>query len=138
MKYKFIRDLTSDVAFEVYGKNKEELFENSALALFDIICEIKKVRQEKEKNFVIEAEGLEDLLVRWLEALIASVDIDELFFSKFEVKIEKNKKYKLEAKAFGEPTSTEKSGTVVKGITRYKFKLEKTKKGYKARICCDI
>ncbi|MCK4634853.1 MAG: archease, partial [Candidatus Aenigmarchaeota archaeon] len=41
-------------------------------------------------------------------------------------------------KAFGENYSREKSGTVVKGITYYGFKVEKTDKGYKAQVACDI
>ena len=48
MKYRFIDKLKSDVMFEAYGKNLKGLFENAALALFSVICDIKKV---KPKNF---------------------------------------------------------------------------------------
>ena len=47
MKYRFIDDLTSDVYFESYGKNLKEVFENSALAMFEVICKINKVKPLK-------------------------------------------------------------------------------------------
>jgi len=135
-KYKFIDDLTSDVMFEAYGKNLKELFKNSALALFSIICEIKKVGEEKTIDIEVNGDSLEELMVNWLQELIALVDTDELFFSRFEImEINENN---LKAKAYGEPISPEKAGIVVKGVTYYKLKLEKIKDIYKATISLDI
>jgi len=135
-KYKFIDDLTSDVMFEAYGKDLKELFKNSALALFSIICEIKKVGEEKTIDIEVNGGSLEELMVNWLQELIALVDTDELFFSRFEIiKINENN---LKAKAYGEPISPEKAGVVVKGVTYYKLKLEKIKDNFKATISLDI
>ncbi len=135
-KYKFIDDLTSDVMFEAYGSDLKELFENSALALFSIICEIKKVGEEKIIDVEVNGDSLEELMVNWLQELIALVDTDELFFSRFEI-IEVNEN-NLKAKIYGEPISPEKAGVVVKGVTYYKLKLEKIKDNYKATISLDI
>jgi len=135
-KYKFIDDLTSDVMFEAYGKNLKELFKNSALALFSVICDIKKVGEEKTVDIEVNGDSLEELMVNWLQDLIALVDTDELFFSMFEiVEINENN---LKAKAYGEPISPKKAGVVVKGITYYKLKLEKIKDKFKATISLDI
>ncbi len=135
-KYKFVEDLTSDVMFEAYGMDLKELFENSALALFSIICEIKKVGEEKTIDIGVNGDSLEELMVNWLQDLIALVDTDELFFSRFEIiEISENN---LKAKAYGEPISPEKAGVVVKGVTYYKLKLEKIKDIYKAIVSLDI
>ncbi|PIZ52536.1 archease [Candidatus Woesearchaeota archaeon CG_4_10_14_0_2_um_filter_33_10] len=135
-KYKFIDDLTSDVMFEAYGKNLKELFKNSALALFSVICDIKKVGEEKTVDIEVNGDSLEELMVNWLQDLIALVDTDELFFSMFEiVEINENN---LKAKAYGEPISPKKAGVVVKGVTYYKLKLEKIKDKFKATISLDI
>jgi len=120
-KYKFINDLTSDVLFEAYGKSLKELFENSALALFSIICEISKVGNEKTIDIEVNGDSLEDLMVNWLQELI--VEINE---------------NKLKAKVYGEPISPEKAGVVVKGVTYYKLKIEKIKDNLKATISLDI
>ena len=56
--------------------------------------------------------------------------------SKFKVK-EIDEKHVI-ADCYGEPISHEKGGTVVKAVTMYKYKFEKTKQGYKVRVSLDI
>jgi SHS2 domain-containing protein len=135
-KYKFIDDLTSDVLFEAYGKDLKGLFENSAVALSSVICDVEKV--EKQKSFSVEFQGesVEDLMINWLQEIIALVDTEEIFLSGFEIS-EIDEKH-LKANLYGEPISPEKAGVVVKGVTYYKLKIEKTKKGLKATISLDI
>jgi len=135
MKYKFIEDLVSDVMFEAYGKTLDELFVNAAEALFSVICQIDKIKEKTTKEIEVRADNIEDLMFNWLQELIATVDIDSLFFSRFEI-LEINEKY-IKAKCYGEPITPEKGGTVVKAITNYKFKVEKNGK-YKATVSCDI
>ena len=134
--YKFIEDLTSDVMFEAYGKDLKELFKNSALALSSVICDVEKLEEEKSFSVDLKGDSLEELMVNWLQEIIALVDTDELFFSRFDInEISENH---LKAKVYGEPISPEKAGVVVKGVTYYKLKLEKIKDNYKATISLDI
>ena len=137
--YRFIEDLTSDVMFEAEGKDLAELLEQSSLALFEVICQIEKIKSEKSISIKIEAEAPEQLLHEWLSTLITESDVNEMFFSKFEIQVfQRNRKLIAEGKAYGEAYSREKSGTVVKGVTYYGFKVEKTERGYIARVACDI
>jgi SHS2 domain-containing protein len=136
MKYRFIDDLTSDVMFEAYGKTPKELFSNAALALFSVICQIKDVKPTKVKVIEVGAKNLKDLMFEWLQELIGIVDTENLFFSKFEI-LEIDDKH-LKAKCWGEEASPERGGTVVKAVTYYKYKFEKTKEGYKVRVSLDI
>ncbi len=135
-KYKFLDNITSDVMFEAYGKTEKELFENAAEALFSVICKIKKVKPKEAEEFEIKAEDLENLMLNWLQALIAIVDTEQKFFSKFE--IEEIDETHLKAKLYGEPITPQLGETVVKAVTMYKYKLEKTEKGYKATVSLDI
>lgn len=134
--YRFIKDLTSDVMFEAYGNNLGEVFQNSAKALFEIICQSEKIKKEKTNEITAEGEDEEDLLFNFLQALIASVDIDEMFYNEFRVKEITNNYVSCEC--FGEDISPEKGETVVKAVTYYNFSLEKTKDGYKATVTVDI
>jgi len=136
MKYKIIDDLTSDVMFEAYGKGLKELFENAAEAMFSIICKVDKVEKKKPIKVKVDADGVEDLMIKWLQELIAVVDTEEMFLSKFNIKNIDEKH--LEAECFGEEISPEKGETVVKAVTYYNFNLEKTKDGYKACVTLDI
>lgn len=136
MKYKFIDEIKSDVMFEAYGKNLKEIFENAAEALSSVICKIKQITPKETEEFEIKAENLEDLMLNWLQALIAIVDTEQKFFSKFEVtKIDETH---LRAKLQGEPIKPELGETVVKAVTYYKYKFEKTDEGYKVTVSLDI
>ncbi len=135
-KYKFIEDLTSDVMFEAYGKDLKEVFENAAEALFNVICQTKKVKHNIKKDIVIESEDVRELMINWLQELIARVDIEHLFFSKAE--IQEISETKLKAKVYGDKAKPELGETVVKAVTYYEFKFEKTDEGYVARVSLDI
>lgn len=137
MKYKFIDSITSDVLFEAYGKDLKELFENSAEALFSVICKIDKVKPVKKEKFQMKAEGnIKDLMINWLHGLIAAAEVEEMFFSKFKVlEIDENH---VIAEVFGEGISPKTGNTVVKAVTYHKFSLEKGKNGYVVSVTLDI
>jgi SHS2 domain-containing protein len=135
-KYKFIDDLTSDVMFEAYGKDLKEVFENAAEALFSVICQVDKIGDDVTREIVVEANDVKELMIDWLQELIARVDIDELFFSRFE--IQEISSTGLKAKIYGEEAKSELGETVVKAVTYYKFKFEETDKGYVVRVSLDI
>ena len=43
-KYKFLEDIAiADIAYEAYGKDLNELFENAALAIFEFSADIKTI-----------------------------------------------------------------------------------------------
>jgi SHS2 domain-containing protein len=136
MKYKIIDDLTSDIMFEAYGKTLEKVFENAALALSSIICKIEKVKQKKEITIEVKAENTKELMFSFLQEIIAQVDIEEMFFSKF--KITNITKTKVNAILYGEEITPEKGEVVVKALTNHKFEFKKTKEGYKVNVVLDI
>lgn len=137
--YEFIEDLTSDVMFIAEAPTLASLLEQSSLALFDVVCQRDKVEPKESVEIRAEGKNPEELLHEWLSQLLTESDANELFFSKFKIEVsEKDGKLVAEGKAWGEPYSQEKGGTVVKGVTYYNFKVEKTDSGYKASVVCDI
>lgn len=135
-KYRFVEDLTSDVMFDSYGKNEKELFENSAEALFAVMCDLKKVKAAKKKIVTAKGKDLKELMFNWLQQLIALVDVESMFFSKFKVVSITNKQIKAEV--YGSEIKPELGETVVKAVTRYNFELIKEKNGLRARVALDI
>ena len=135
-KYRFIDDLTSDVMFEAYGKDLKEVFENSAEAMMSVICQLDKIGQGESKEVEVSGKDEKELLLNWLQELIARVDIDGLFFSRFEIK--EISPTNLRAVVHGEEARPENGETVVKAVTYYKFSLEKTEDGYKSTVSLDI
>ena len=135
-KYRFIDDLTSDVMFEAYGRSLAEVFQNAAEAMFSVICKIDEVASKRAIELEVTAESADELLINWLQELIALVDTEAMFFSKFDViEIEESR---LRARVYGEAVSPGKGETVVKAVTYYKFAFEKRKEGYMARVSLDI
>ncbi|BBL61938.1 archease [Methanobrevibacter arboriphilus] len=105
-KFEFF-DVTADIGYWAYGKTLEEAFENSALAMFNVITNVKKVDKKEIKEFNIESEDKISLLYDFLEELLFIHEVNLLLFSNFTVSIEKknsgdNKFYKLNAIVEGE------------------------------------
>ncbi|MCD6371370.1 MAG: archease [Candidatus Aenigmarchaeota archaeon] len=138
-KFRFLDITTADVAFEAYGKTLEELFENSALAMFEVMVNTSKVECKEKKKIKIEALDLESLLFDWLNELLVYYGSENLVFSKFEVKIDKEK-FKLQAYACGEKTDPIKHEvkTEVKAATYHRMKVWKEDDIWKARVILDI
>ena len=113
MPYKFLPDIAiADVAFEATGKTLPALFKAAALATTNVMVkDLKSVKQKKSKKIDVEAENVELLLFNFLQEIIYYKDADLLLFSKYNVKIKKNKKdktYKLQATAYGEKLNMKK------------------------------
>jgi SHS2 domain-containing protein len=134
--YEFIDDLTSDVMFEAYGRSLEEVFKNAAEAMFSVICKLKKIAPKKSLEIEVKGQNKEELMVSWLQRLISLVDTEDMFFSRFDI-LEIDEKH-IKAKIHGEDIRPELGETVVKAVTYYKFKFEKTGKGYVVRVSLDI
>jgi SHS2 domain-containing protein len=133
-KYKFLDEITSDVMFEAYGSDLREVFVNAAEALFTVICH--NVSGNEEREVSVKGKDTDELMFNWLQELIATVDIEEMFFWRFEIL--EISETALRAKIYGEPITREKGETVVKSLTLHKYKFEKTSDGYITRISCDI
>ncbi len=143
MKFRFLEDVAiADVAFEAFGKTEKELFENCALALFEIIADTKKTQQKKRLEVKLENESLEGLLYDWLSELVFLTDAKRLVFGQFRVKIKKQKKYLLNAEIFGEPKNSAQKRKIlrtdVKAITKHMFYIKKEKGRFIARVVPDI
>lgn len=135
-KYKFLDTIMSDVMFEAYGKDFSELCCNSAEAMFSVICKIDKVDAKDEFLVEVKGDSYEETLWNFLSEMIAMVDIEEHFFSKFDViKADENH---VKAKIYGEPILPQKGETVVKSLTNYKFEVSKVDEKFKAVVCVDI
>jgi SHS2 domain-containing protein len=136
MKYKFIDSITSDVMFEAYGRTLKDVFANAAEAMFSVMCKIDKVAPKDEIKVEVKADSAEDLMINWLQSLIASVDIEGMFFVKF--RITDISDTALTAYVCGEPVSPEKGNTVVKAVTYHQYSFKKAKDGYVCRVSLDI
>ncbi|WP_456396961.1 archease [Thermococcus sp.] len=133
---------TADVGIRGYGETLEEAFENVAVALFDVMVDVRKVESKECREVEAEGEDLMALLYSFLEELLILHDTEGVVFSDFEVRIEKTPDgYRLKAKACGEPLDYEKHGPKeeVKAITYHDMKIEQLPDGkWMAQLVPDI
>jgi SHS2 domain-containing protein len=138
-KFEFVDITTADVAFIAYGKNLDELFSNSALAMFEVMVDTKKIKSLVSKKIAVNGNDLQSLMFNWLNELLVYVDGEGLAFSKFSVKIDE-KNMKLEAKCEGEKINPKKHEikTAVKSATYHKMEIKKDKEIWKCQVIVDI
>ena len=135
MKFKFLEH-TADIKFQAFGKSLEEVFANSALAMFNSMFDGKVRKTEK---FKVKAEGKdnENLLYNFLEELIVLFDGNQFFLSSVEkIKI---KNGKLQAEVVGDKAENYKMSIDVKAITYSEMFVREEKKGkWVAQVVLDV
>ena len=140
-QYEYL-DHTADIKFRAYGKTREEVFENAALAMFNVIIDTEKVSGDTAREICLKSPDLESLLVDWLSELLYLFEVDEIVFRKFRVeKIREEKgEYSITAQALGEKYSLESLPfeTEIKAITYNQLEITKTADGWKAQVVVDI
>ena len=140
-KYKFLEDVAiADIAFEAYGKDLTELFENAALAIFELSANLKTVDAKEKIEFELENEKLDNLLYDFLSEILFLKDSKYMVFKYVHVTINEGKKNKVKAVLEGDTINPEKQQLEndIKAVTMHMFELKKEKNGYKATVVVDI
>ena len=143
-KYKFLEDIAiADIAYYAYGKNLNELFVNSALAIFELSAEIKTIEPKKKLQIKLENKKLDNLLYDFLSEILFLKDSKYMVFKNVKVKIiesKKNKIFQLKSDLKGDTINSDKQHLEndIKAITMHMFELKKIKNNWRARIVVDI
>jgi SHS2 domain-containing protein len=140
-KYKFLEKVAiADIAYEAYGKNLNELFENAAFAIFELSANLKTVDAKKKLEVKLENEKIENLLYDFLSEILFLKDSKYMVFKKVKVSIDENKKYQLKAVLEGDTINPQKQQLEndIKAVTMHMFKIEKEKNNWKATVVVDI
>ncbi len=134
-KFKFLEH-TADVKFQAWGKDIEEVFENSALAFKETIIGKKKV-QEKEK-IKISAKGrdYESLLYRFLEEILYLLETEKFLIAKVkEIKI---KGFRVSAVISGDKASNYRFTNSVKAVTYNEMFVKREKGKWISQVVIDV
>ncbi|MFH1801366.1 MAG: archease [archaeon] len=136
MKFKFLEH-TADIKFQAFGKTLEEVFENSASAMF---CSMHEGKIEKKIKKKIKVQGMdyESLLYNFLEELLVIFDSEHLFFA--GVSRMKIKDKKLDAEIFFDKSEKYKIHLDVKAVTYNEMfvKKDEKKNQWNAQVVLDV
>lgn len=140
-KFEFLEHM-ADAYVAAYGKDLAEAFESAALAMFDVMTEVEKVKAEVEDCVEVKAEDEYALLYSWLEDLIAKSDINGMLYSRFKVsKIDETSDgLRLQAKIWGEKFNPEKhpQKVGVKAVTYHRMEILKELNKVTLKFILDI
>ncbi|MBN2880453.1 archease [Candidatus Woesearchaeota archaeon] len=137
--YKYLEH-TADAKFEAFGQTYEELFENCAYAVENLVVDTSKVEPTVLKKINVASNDVNSLLYDFLEEIIFLIDAELFLVSKVsivEMDLEENT---LFAKVFGEEIDSSKHELKnnLKAVTYNEMKVEKTDSGYKATVVIDL
>lgn len=134
MKFKFFEH-TADVKFQAFGSSLEEAFENSALALKEIIAGKMKVKTKIKRKLRVVGKDNESLLYNFLEEFLFMLDAKDFLFSKVKLKIRNNK---LEAEVKGDRASNYKFTNKVKAVTYSEMFVKKDGDKFICQVVLDV
>jgi SHS2 domain-containing protein len=133
---------TADAYIAAYGESLEEAFENAALAAFDVMTDIEKVKPKTEDLVEVEAHDEHALLYSWLEELLVRFETVNNLYCRFKISsIEETPAgLKLKAKIWGEPFNPERHlrKVGVKAVTYHRMEIVKKPKAVTVRFILDI
>ncbi|MCD4759619.1 archease [archaeon] len=136
MKYKYLAH-TADAKFKAFGKNIDEVFVNSALAMFNILGDTSKVKPIKKKKIKLKTNSYESLLYDFLEELLFLFETKRLFLHEVkDLKISEN--FFLSATVVGDDLGNYDLNGDIKAVTYNDMKISKTNKGYEAVVVVDV
>ena len=135
-KFKFLAH-TADRKFQAFGKTPEKVFENSALALFNIIYD-KKISENKKFKISVKGKDLESLMYNFLEEFLVLIDSKNFLPAKI-VNFKLNKKtLKINAEVVGDDAENYNISEHVKAITYNEMFVKKIKGKWTSQIVLDI
>ncbi|UCE09082.1 MAG: archease [Candidatus Thorarchaeota archaeon] len=112
---------TADIIVECWAPTLSVAFEEAALATLEVILDTKTVDPLNPVSIEVNGIDRKELLVEWIGRIIALIDINQQFFSKFEIERleEVTGSYVLNGTAWGESIDLDKhdTKTEVKAMT---------------------
>ena len=140
-RYQFVEDIAlADCAIDVEGIDLADLFATAARALVEVMVDPATVAMTTRRTIRLEEAELDLLLYDWLSELIFRKDRDREVYTHATVDVSGSGPFRLAAEVEGgvlDPARTELRADP-KAVTFYQFALERTERGWRARIVIDI
>lgn len=143
MPFRFPEEIaTADVAFEAWGKTREEMFISCAAALLRTMSETPELVERKTEYIIrLDNDQLDLLLFAFLQELIFYKDARQLLLHADNVHIEEREGlFHLEALVRGEQIDRARHRLLVdvKAVTMHRFHVQFSNKAWKALVVLDV
>lgn len=128
----------ADVGLLVRGRDGPDLFAQAGLALFELVCDLEAVEQRERYLLAGQADGVEALLVDWLNDLVFLFEGTGVVCSGFSFSSWRETAY--EGIALGEPVDPDRHAPrdLVKAATYHGLRVTTSEEGLEARVILDV
>lgn len=133
-----IIDHTADIGIEVFAPTLDDIFTRSGLAMCDLMFGVESVGRDLERTISVEGDGVEELLVAWLNDLLYIYAVEGMIFSGFtDIELEE---HAFSATGVGEMYKPEKHSvaTEIKAATYHGVSVAPEGDGWKATVIFDV
>jgi SHS2 domain-containing protein len=129
----------ADCALEIEGGDLNDLFATAAAALAALMVDPATVPETIEREVTLAAEAYDMLLYDWLAELILRKDRDREIFPTADVVVDGGEAA-LTARLRGAPIDDRCMSlrNDPKAVTLHRFGLERTARGWRARVVIDV
>jgi len=136
-RFRFI-DHTGDLGVEVFGDSLARLFRHAGEAFTDIITDAKWIRARESRHVSLQADRIEDLLIRWLNEFVFLFDTEGFVPKAFDIALidDCHIKATVQGEAYDEDRHSIK--TTVKSATYHQLQVVKEDDRWKARVIFDL
>jgi SHS2 domain-containing protein len=135
MKQFEILEHKADLKIRVFGKTKEELFENAMIGMFEAAKYEKEIKNQKSKiKIKVKSIDLPSLLVDFLSEILYLVETRKEVYQKVEFKEFSDNE--IEATLIGK--KLKRMGVHIKAVTYHQLNIKKRGGFFEAEIIFDI
>ena len=134
---------TADMRFRAYGSDFGQALENSALALLNIMLDIKKIGKDKSKTLRLRitevGDNKEEIAWFVLQDILSKVDSRKLSAYSFEIsQLKLGKKISLKGSLLYKRTRADYSLLSVKAVTPHNLKVSTSKGKCSIEVVVDV
>lgn len=131
-------DHTADFGLHVFGKSETDLFQNAAFAMYDQITDVSLLCSTKSMLVSVTGDDRMELMFNWLRELLYLWSGKQLLVHSTRVDVVSGSN--LRAAVFIDPYDPNRHEiqSDLKAVTYHQLQVDRTSKGWEARIIFDV
>ena len=128
----------SDIGLSIFGDTVEQLFENAAYGLFDILCDLEQVTEIGAVDIDVQGDDRESLLINFLNELLYLQSVNGWLFRRINITFLEQKT--VNATAWGEmyKAGTHELFHEIKCATYHNLHIREEKGQWRVDIVFDV
>lgn len=128
---------TADISVRVYGRTLNELYENAAYAMFQLISgrALERVPADTEETLTVESFDPESLMVDWLTGLLLWFEANRKMITRTQVERITDNELRARFRAGTAPFEPYED---IKAVTYHDLSIEQVNDTWQATIVFDV